>query len=249
MYEIDLSDKSDSFTWRMWRKLPDSTQEKVAPLLTSMYRHEPGKKTTIQSPVFLSELGNNHKDWLVNWSQFLIDHVEEVRAKSLFEACFHTIKKDVRIAELLLPRIVVEVLCHSSSTTNDLLVTEVKNVIRGPADKMKLDINFQTKAAQTLFTVQDYLGLWLRAKYQTLIAATRKSENKLTPDEIHSALKKGPDYHKVRNFIDNIPQDGMANLSYTVSGLIFSFYNYLFLYFEGECFPSCSLSSTSVAKK
>ena len=60
----------------------------------------------------------------------------------------------------------------------------------------------------------------------SLKTANAMRGNKLTPDEIHSALKKGPDYHKVRNFIDNIPQDGMANLSYTVSGLIFSFYNY-----------------------
>ena len=110
-YEINLSRKSSgSFTCRVWRSLRDSTQEILTPLLSSMYKYESGTKTTLQSPIYESQSGRTYKDWLVNWSQHLLTMLYDPRTKALFEACLPALKKDVRIAEFILPRLVVEVL-------------------------------------------------------------------------------------------------------------------------------------------
>ena len=112
MYLINLDDKNpNTFTWRVWRQLPDSTQEKLTPLLSSMYAHNASVKDDLPSPLFLTEYGKNYKDWLVNYCQFLIDLIKDRKTKSLFEACMPSMKKDLGIAESLLPRLVIEVLC------------------------------------------------------------------------------------------------------------------------------------------
>merc|ERR1719318_680940 len=56
VYGINLAEKSqDSFTWRVWRLLPDSTQEILTPLLSSMYKHEnKSSKLKLQTPIYES---------------------------------------------------------------------------------------------------------------------------------------------------------------------------------------------------
>ena len=51
------------------------------------------------------------------------------KTKALFEACLPALKKDVRIAELLLPRLVVEVLSWGGEVELQDIMLEVKFVI------------------------------------------------------------------------------------------------------------------------
>ena len=215
VYNIDLNNKSgDAFTWRVWRQISDSYQEKLTPLLTSMYVHEPGDKIAIQSPLFKTDQGKTYKDWIVNWSQFLIENVKDSKARSLFDACLPAIKKDLRIAEFLLPRIVIEVL---SANGDPGIMKEFACVI--DVQNNLDDNSLLSSVAQALFTVLDQIGLWLRAKFNFLMTTIRKSESQMRPEEIQAALKKSPEYLRIKSFIDKMPHAGLANLSFAVSFL------------------------------
>ena len=42
VYKFNFESKNpEDFTYRVWRQLPDSTQEKLSPLLSSLYKHQP----------------------------------------------------------------------------------------------------------------------------------------------------------------------------------------------------------------
>jgi len=227
VYGIKLTDKSpDSFTWRVWRTLPDSTQEILTPLLSSMYKHESSSKPSLQTPIYESQYGRTYKDWLVNWSQHLLTMLYDDKTKALFDACLPALKKDVRIAELLLPRLVVEVLSWGGEKELEDIMVEVGTLIDSQTDVTKpetpqsvgedkpLESNLQQMVAQTLFSILDHIGTWMRTKFSYLMSTTRKPESQLKPDEIQTALKKSKEYIRVKSFKDQIPHEGLANLSY-----------------------------------
>ena len=227
VYGIQLSDKSpDSFTWRVWRTLPDSTQEILTPLLSSMYKHESSSKPSLQTPIYESQYGRTYKDWLVNWSQHLLTMLYDEKTKALFDACLPALKKDVRIAELLLPRLVVEVLSWGGEKELEEIMVEVRTLIDSQTDVTKagtpqseiedkpLENNLQQIVAQALFSILDHIGTWMRTKFAYLMSTTRKPESQLKPEDIQTALKKSKEYIRVKSFKDQIPHEGLANLSY-----------------------------------
>lgn len=218
MYLINLDDKNpNTFTWRVWRQLPDSTQEKLTPLLSSMYAHNASVKDDLPSPLFLTEYGKNYKDWLVNYCQFLIDLIKDRKTKSLFEACLPSMKKDLGIAESLLPRLVIEVLCCCGDEIIESLLNEMFEILNKEEDVPQSEDNFVSSAAGALASMVDHAGLWLRAKYRNLIQVTRKTEDKLKPEEIKAALKKSPEYIRVKEFMRRLPHFQLANLHYRVT--------------------------------
>ena len=51
VYEVNLEVRDpDTFTWRVWRQLSDFTQEKLTPLLSSMYAHESAVRADLPGP-------------------------------------------------------------------------------------------------------------------------------------------------------------------------------------------------------
>ena len=218
VYEINLEDKNqNTFTWRVWRQLSDSTQEKLTPLLSSMYAHNSPVKAELPCPLFLTEYGKNYKDWLVNYCQFLIDLIKDRKTKSLFEACLPSMKKDIGIAESLLPRLVVEVLCCCGDEIIDSILNEMLEILDKEENVPQSEDNFVSSAAGALASIVDHVGLWLRAKYHNLIQATRRSEDKLKPEEIRAALRKSPEYIRVKEFMKRLPHYKLANLHFRVN--------------------------------
>ena len=90
--------------------------------------------------------------------------------------------------------------------------TKVSTLQSGVEEKM-LESNLQQLVAQALFSILDHIGTWLRTKFSTLMLATRKPESQLKPEEIQTALKKTKEYIRVKAFNDQIPHEGLENLS------------------------------------
>ena len=127
VYNFNLQSKNpEDFTFRVWRQLPDSTQEKLSPLLSSLYKHQPGPRPALPSPLYLSEQGRTYKDWLLNLSLVLISLISDQKTNRLFEVCLPALKKDLTIGDLLLPRIVIAVLCECKPENNRRLLVEIR---------------------------------------------------------------------------------------------------------------------------
>ena len=127
VYKFNPQSKNpEDFTFRVWRQLPNSTQEKLSPLLSSLYKHQPGPRPALPSPLYLSEQGRTYKDWLLNLSLVLISLISDQKTNRLFEVCWPALKKDLTIGDLLLPRIVIAVLCECKPENNRRLLVEIR---------------------------------------------------------------------------------------------------------------------------
>ena len=219
VYEINLSDDHSSFTWTVWRNLADATQEALAPLLDSKYSYENSCKVpSAMFPVYGasgSTGGANYRDWLVNWSGQLVGMVKEVKVHSLFMACQPASRRDLRVAEFLLPFLVLAVLTQGTEKDVAAVRFEVEAILPGEK-KEEVDFNLQQLVAQALFNVLDHIAKWLRLKLQTILAQTRKGESKLTSDEIKAAKNRSPEYLRVANF-----QADLERLSFGIGNLAF----------------------------
>ena len=125
-------------------------------------------------------------------------------------------RKDLGIAELLLPRLVIEVLCCCGDEIIDSLHIEILEILDKEDQVPTSGDNFVSSAAGALASIVDHVGLWMRAKYHTLIQATRRTEDKLKPEEIKAALKKSPEYARVKEFMRRLPHYKLANLHFRV---------------------------------
>ena len=170
VYEVNLEVRDpDTFTWRVWRQLSDFTQEKLTPLLSSMYAHESAVRADLPCPLFLSEFGRTYKNWLVNYCQFLMDLIKDGKTKRLFNACLPSMRRDLGIAESLLPRLVIEVLCCCGDDIIEKLLQEMLAIVDRDEDAPHHEDVLVSSVAGALASVLDHAGLWLRAKYQALI--------------------------------------------------------------------------------
>ena len=220
VYEINLLSKDqNSFTWRVWRGLPESTQEALAPLLESKYSYENSSRAPrATSPVYGTAGGSNYRDWLVNWSGQLVSLVKEARVHALFTACQPAFRRDLRVAEFLLPHLVITVLGHGTEEDTAAVLQEV-DAILPDNDKVESDcvtISLQQLVSQALFNVLDHIARWLRLKLALLLAQTRKEESRLTADDIKAAKNKSPEYLRVAKFQASLERHGlgMGNLAF-----------------------------------
>ena len=79
LYQIDLKTENNSFSQKVWRLLSGPTQEKLLPLMESQYKHVPGPRPQLPSPLYLSQHGSTFRDWLVNWVTSLIPLISDER--------------------------------------------------------------------------------------------------------------------------------------------------------------------------
>ena len=220
VFKVNLADDHDSKSWRIWRRLAVSTQEKLTPLLTSMYKREPRIKMPLKSPIYMSEHGSDYSEWLINWSIHLIAFLpSKNQAKPLFDACLPAIKKTMRVAKLLLPRLLVAVLIGGGEVELEQIMLEVKAIIEG-VERTERTERLQRTAAQALFSILDQTGLWLRNKEDDI-----REKKRSKPADMDETLKNNPEYVKVARFKDKMNEhdDGLANLSYAVSTFVLLF--------------------------
>ena len=220
--KINLQSKNpEDFSYRVWRRLSDVTQEKLTPLLTSHYMHSPStSRPPLTSPVYLSQHGRTYRDWLLNWTMALVSLISNSKKRELFEVCLVALKRDLTIGDLLLPRIVIEVLCDCNTTSTEMLRTEIKFIIESINIQDPEEKDLQHSVAATLFLVQDHIRLWMRTKFSSLLSSTRKTESQLKPDDIKTAVAKSKEYVSVSSFVKEISNEDLANFCYDVSNSV-----------------------------
>ena len=228
IYNIDLRTDKNSFSQRVWSRLSAPTREKLLPLFQSQYKHLPGPRPHLPSPLYLSPQARTFRDWLVNWVSSLLPLISDQRKRNLFQVCLPALKKDLTIGELVLPRLVMCVLCECETENNEALITELTAVIESAGrteDRTVLQC-----VARSLFLIQDHLTVWRNTKFSSLLAATNKSPHSLQAREIQDAVNEDKEYLNVAMFVERIPQQQLANFSYEVSAFhraVFHFELYL----------------------
>ena len=226
VYKIDLSQDHSSFTWRVWRGIPESTQETLLPLLESKYSYENSSRApSAVSPVYGtagSAGGSNYRDWLVNWSGQLVNMVNEARVHALFTASQPAFRRDLRVAEFLLPHLVLTVVGYGTEEDTAAVLQEIEAILPSP-DKVEsdcVDFSLQQLVSQAVFNVLDHIARWLRLKLNLLISQhlsqTKKEESRLTADDIKAAKNKSPEYLRVAKFQTALERHslGMGNLAF-----------------------------------
>ena len=217
VYNINFESKNpEDFSYRVWRQFSDVTQEKLTPLFTSKYTYTPSKRASLTSPLYLSEQGRTFHDWLTNWATALVGLLSDRRKKKLFEVCLAALKKDLTIGDLLLPRIVTEVLCDCKPESNQMIMTEINSIIENINVTEPEEKDLQHSVAATLFLVQDHIRLWMRTKFSSLMTSTRKTESQRKPEDIKNALTKSKEYMNVTDFVNRISNENLANFCYDV---------------------------------
>ena len=162
------------------------------------------------SPVYESLRGKSYQDWLIHWSTRLLSLLKCPRQTRLFTAALPALRKDLRIAEFLLPNLVVAVLGSGGEQEEAEVLGEVQAVMT----VKEQDTVLQQLVAQAVFSVLDHVSGWLRHKSTALLAATKKEEGKLTPDEIKNALSRSKENSRVVHFQSLLPHEDLANVSY-----------------------------------
>ena len=215
IYKIDLRAEEDSFSQQVWTELSAPTQEKLLPLFQSQYKHVPGPRPHLPSPLYLSQHGSTFRNWLVNWVTSLIPLISDERKRKLFQVCLPALKKDLTIGEVVLPRLVMCVLCECKQENNEALLRELTAVIESAGSAENRTV--LQCVAGSLFLIQDHLTVWRNTKFISLLAATNKSIHNLQVREIQDAVNVDKEYLNVAVFVERIPQQQLANLSYEVS--------------------------------
>ena len=228
IYQIDQWCEENSFSQQVWNQLSAPTQEKLLPLFQSQYKHVPGPRPHLPSPLYLSQHGRTFRDWLINWVTSLIPLISDESKRKLFQVCLPALKKDLTIGEVLLPRLVICVLCECKTENNEALLTELNAVIESASSTE--DRTVLQCVAGSLFHILDHLTVWRNTKFISLLTATNKSLNLLQAREIQDAVNIDMEYLNVAMFVRRISHQQLANLSYEVSAFhraVFHFELYL----------------------
>lgn len=133
-----------------------------------------------------------------------------------------------RMAEFLLPHIVISMVSHGGEEETKNLLKEVAAIMPDDWDGRSAEDEGQQQGqdrggtvdgstdqlvARALFAILDHVRAWLRAKYAALLQATGKLESQLKAEDM-KRLNRNREYRLVRQFLEQISNDGLANLSF-----------------------------------
>ncbi|KAK6188750.1 hypothetical protein SNE40_004864 [Patella caerulea] len=205
-YEIAVQKETEISPGKLWKRFPVHVQEILNPLLNSKYRLNTGAGwSNLPKPIYRSVKGNNFKEWVSNWTGYLISKVKQPKAFRVFQTCSATIKYHIHVALYILPHVTVQVLQDGvQEDVNEVFaeIMEVLTQVKKPDTRHGSASDFRHMSAQTVFSVIDYLTKWRRHRAQT------KAAEKPNPKE--AAYLKDPGYQAVDNFLERIPQDELA---------------------------------------
>ncbi|KAH9492123.1 hypothetical protein Btru_027012 [Bulinus truncatus] len=181
---------------KLWKRFPEDIQEILIPLLNSKYVLTIDTKfANFPKPLYGSSKGKNFKDWVSNWTGYLITKIKLGKASKVFMACSAVKRHYNQVALYILPHVVLHVLLEINNTSMDEILKEIDAVlhhVQGSAGGQEIATNFHHLSAQTVFSVLDYLTIWCNNK------ASAENSNKDTG------------YQAVRTFLNRIPQNTLA---------------------------------------
>ncbi|XP_025077039.1 serine/threonine-protein kinase ATR-like isoform X1 [Pomacea canaliculata] len=219
-----LQGEKDSRGAKLWKRFPEQLQEILIPLLTSRYKLSTDMDwSNLPKPIYGSRKGNTYKDWVSNWTGYLVSKVKEKQARQVFEACSAAQRNDLQVALYLLPYEVVQVLLDGTEQDHLEIYNEMMEVVnqaRQPDTRQSTALDLRHLSAQTTFSVIDYLTWW-RTQRVLLLAARSSVPKGVVPysgDEPYKAVNK---------FLCRIPQDTLAQASFNCKA-----YTRALMYFE-----------------
>ncbi|RUS83841.1 hypothetical protein EGW08_008382 [Elysia chlorotica] len=209
IYEISgqREDQGLNSTSRLWQKFPEQTQEILVPLINSKYKLTvEAKYKNYPKPIYGSEKGKTFKDWVSNWTGYLISKVKAGKACQVFTACIATKRHNQQVALYMLPHIVLHVLQDGSTDDVTELFEELMTVLQHvqiPESQQASMSNLHHLSAQTVFSVLDYLTMWRSHRMQITTQAASGAVKA-------AAYEKDSGYQAVHSFLEKIPQEIFA---------------------------------------
>ncbi|SPO21770.1 related to serine-protein kinase atr [Ustilago trichophora] len=175
--------------------LPQDVVDTITPLLDSRYGAQMGKPSIRETPIYMHS--RSYSDWLQSWTSRLITKTVEryeataaavaatgagpvKSAASVASTIFGVFRvairsHDVGIARHLLPHLVLHSIISGDAMDREVIVDEIQTVLR---DQVESQTNYEPErkllTAQTLFTIMDHVGVWMRRKRQDLARTSRR---------------------------------------------------------------------------
>lgn len=216
IYKISETSEDES-SKKLWNDFPEHVQEILIPFLTSKYilatKHD---WDNLQKPIYCSKKGHTFKDWVSTWTGYLSSKIK-VNSKpyEVFKSCSAVINFDTHIAIYILPFVVLHVLQDGSEDDVSEICAEINEVLNQGArgDGKPKGSSFHHMSAQTVFSVLDYLTKWKYFMLQMNTMKAAEALKKKTAPSLISATDIG--YSKVKEFLDRIPQDKIAQVSFS----------------------------------
>ncbi|KAK7486773.1 hypothetical protein BaRGS_00021920, partial [Batillaria attramentaria] len=194
---------------KLWKRFPEQFQQILHSLFNTRYKINCDKDwSSLPKPIYGSIKGGNFRDWVSNWTCYLVSKVKDGKAQQVFQACTATNYQNVQVALYLLPHVVVQVLLDGRAEDHVEMYNEVMEVVNHATktdtrQRSKSDLN--RLSTQTVFSVLDYLFKWRDHRMQLLSAgALPRGQPTYAGD---------PLYKSVNTFLCRIPQDALAQAS------------------------------------
>lgn len=177
--------------------LPQDVIDTITPLLDSRYGAQVGRPSVRETPIYMHS--RSYSDWLQSWTSRLITKTVErsesaAAATALAAGAGGAVKSgagvastifgvfrvairshDVGIARHLLPHLVLHSIISGDSMDREAIVDEIQTVLRDQVES-QTDYEAERKllTAQTLFTIMDHIGVWMRRKRQDLARTSHR---------------------------------------------------------------------------
>uniref|UniRef100_A0A8C4RA31 non-specific serine/threonine protein kinase n=1 Tax=Eptatretus burgeri TaxID=7764 RepID=A0A8C4RA31_EPTBU len=196
---------------KLWASLPDHVCEVLKPHLQARYRNSaPSHKwDLLKKPIFQNGV-ETFNEWVCTWAGYLITKVRQQPAQAVFAACAMIVRYDVTLTLFLLPHILVHALIDGVTNEADEVFAEVMAVLmQEDVQDSRPGIVMSDRSqmsAQTVFSVLDHLTQWTRHILH--------SQQKPGKGSGSLAVEKSPEYLRVNEFMNRIPQRRLAVASY-----------------------------------
>ncbi len=178
-------------------ELSQDVIDTITPLLDSRYGAQVGKPSVRETPIYMHS--KSYSDWLQSWTSRLIAKTVERHeasvaastavgginagalkgaevASTIFGVFRVAIRShDVGIARHLLPHLVLHSIISGDVTDREAIVDEMQTILQDQVEsRTSYDPERKLLTAQTLFTIMDHIGVWMRRKRQDLARTSRR---------------------------------------------------------------------------
>ncbi|VDD74871.1 unnamed protein product [Mesocestoides corti] len=243
----------------LWTKFSQSVQDLFIPLLNSKYAVEAFTDwNSIETPIFGQDSCQSYESWIRLWCGSLKVHVLEPATNRMFQVCEPVIKSDMEFARYLLHPVALQVLIEGSQVAITRLRAEVLSVLEtvadaeqpgeqtagSPADFLIRGLPhiapamgsprrpwrpWYPLAAQTVFSLLDYLSEWHRARsadHSAVVTAIARAAGnrsgggfKPTEDEKARLTELNLALTRVSEFFESLAHTVQARASLRIGGL------------------------------
>lgn len=176
-----VSPESTARKFELWNNFSENMKELMLPLLSSRYTVATCNDTPITThPIYGSNLGSPFKDWVYNWTSYLISIVRNDK-QPLLQVCKLSLKQDYRTLMFFLPHILIHAIIESDEAQRKHVYAEFVTVLsrteqqhepvlfrplksrsfsNAPSERATDDVA-PGQYVKVIFVLLDYLDRWL----------------------------------------------------------------------------------------